>query len=147
MKQKRSEITARYIARIVFGLMCVVLMINILSHKATSQAENRSLQTFPKFDSEDVLSGQFSQELNNYVSDQFVGRDSLIHIRYLLNKLTGVKKINDVYLGNGTLIQENSAINEEQMNRNINAINNFCINQSSSFRFLLAPNAANIQSE
>ena len=52
MKQKRSEIAARYIARIVFGLMCVVLMINILApDKATSQAENRSLQTFPKFDS------------------------------------------------------------------------------------------------
>ena len=68
MKQKRSEIAARYIARIVFGLMCVVLMINILApDQATSQAENRSLQTFPKFDSEDVLSGQFSQELNNYV--------------------------------------------------------------------------------
>ena len=146
MKQKRSEIAARYIARIVFGLMCVVLMINILApDKATSQAENRSLQTFPKFDSEDVLSGQFSQELNNYVSDQFVGRDSLIHIRYLLNKLTGVKKINDVYLGNGTLIQENSAINEEQMNRNINAINNFCINHQVRSGFLLAPNAANIQ--
>lgn len=148
MKQKRSEITARYIARIVFGLMCVVLMINILApDKATSQAENRSLQTFPKFDSEDVLSGQFSQELNNYVSDQFVGRDSLIHIRYLFNKLTGVKKINDVYLGNGTLIQENSAINEEQMNRNINAINNFCINHQVRSGFLLAPNAANIQSD
>ena len=148
MKQKRSEIAARYIARIVFGLMCVVLMINILApDQATSQAENRSLQTFPKFDSEDVLSGQFSQELNNYVSDQFVGRDSLIHIRYLLNKLTGVKKINDVYLGNGTLIQENSAINEEQMNRNINAINNFCINHQVRSGFLLVPNAANIQSD
>lgn len=148
MKQKRSEIAARYIARIVFGLMCVVLMINILApDKATSQAENRSLQTFPKCDAEDVLSGQFSQELNNYVSDQFVGRDSLIHIRYLLNKLTGVKKINDVYLGNGTLIQENSAINDEQMNRNINAINNFCINHQVRSGFLLAPNAANIQSD
>lgn len=45
------------------------------------------------------------------------------------------------------MIQENSAINEEQMNRNINAINNFCINHQVRSGFLLAPNAANIQSD
>lgn len=147
MKQKRSDIAARYIARVVFGLMCVVLAINILiPDKKTSQVENRSLQTFPELSVENLLSGQFSQEFSNYVSDQFVGRDSLIHIRYLLNKMTGVKKTDDVYLGKGALIQENSTINEEQMNRNLNVINNFCINHQVRSGFLLVPNAANIQS-
>ena len=148
MKQKRSDITANYIAKIVFIAMCLILLLNlIIPDKKTSQTENRTLQSFPEITLSTLVNGEFSKELDQYVSDQFIGRDALIHIRYLLNKLSGSKKLDDVFLAKDSLIQENAKTNEEQLTRNMNAINAFCMSHSVRSGFLLAPNAANIQSD
>lgn len=43
-----------------------------------SEAENRTLQTFPIFSPTSLLTGQFFKQLNAYTSDQLIGRDEFV---------------------------------------------------------------------
>lgn len=130
--------------------VCVVIVcvLNLLWPDAkTSSMENRSLQQFPTISLSSINDGQFFKDVNNWYSDQFVGRDQWIQLKYLISKMTGVKKIDDVYLGKGALIEDTSAVNEEQKERNIQAINQFCTSSGKASYFLLAPNAVSVQSD
>lgn len=130
--------------------VCVVIVcvLNLLWPDAkTSSMENRSLQQFPAISLSSINDGQFFKDVNNWYSDQFVGRDQWIQLKYLISKMTGVKKIDDVYLGKGALIEDTSAVNEEQKERNIQAINQFCTSSGKASYFLLAPNAVSVQSD
>lgn len=148
MKRKRSEKTAELIAKIFFGLVCTVLVLNIvLPDKKTSLSENRPLQQFPKYSNTDLVNGEYFSSIQNWFSDQFVFRGGLINLKYLTSKLTGAKEISDVYLGKDSLMEKVSEINEEQLSRNINAINSFCTSHGVRSGFMLVSNAANIQKD
>ncbi|MBQ4227649.1 MAG: hypothetical protein II697_05540, partial [Clostridia bacterium] len=61
-------------------LGCLGLFTLLFSQKAStaSQTENRMLQGFPKLSLTNLASGRFSGELDDFFSDNFVGRDSAI---------------------------------------------------------------------
>ena len=61
-------------------LGCLGLFTLLFSQKAStaSQTENRMLQGFPKFSISALASGRFSGELDDFLSDNFVGRDATI---------------------------------------------------------------------
>lgn len=148
MKKKRSQQTADWIRNILFSLICLVLIINLLMpDRATSLAENRPLKQFPSYSSEKLLDGEYMNALSDWFSDQFAGRTGWIHFKYILEKMMGTKKIDTVYLGKEGLIEETSQENQEQMMRNLSAINNFCVNHGVRSSFLLVPNAVNVQKE
>lgn len=136
-------------ALILCGFLCLSCIINLVfPDKKISTAENRSLQTFPKISVDGILSGSFNDSLSTWYSDQFIGRNTFIHINYLFSKMMGIKKIDDVYLGKkGMLIEECADVNEEQLARNLNAINAFYdTHQNITQYFMLAPNSVNIKS-
>lgn len=131
----------------VIGVLLVVvcavfLVLNIVvPDRTTSELENRSLEQFPSAFNEDVFSS-----LDSYVSDQFVGRDTLIHVNYLVKSLCSVSKIDDVYLGSGMLIEDAAETNEVQHARNIASINSFVGRHADlSTSFMLVPDAVSVQ--
>lgn len=147
MKKKRSFITAQLVTRIVSIFVCVILVLNLVApDRENSNSENRPLQGFPAISLKNIVSGDFTKELDTWFSDQFVGRDSLIHLKYVVQKMTGVKKIQDVFLTDNGLMEDISEVNSEQYARNIAAINNFCQNHSARCGVLIAPTAANVLS-
>ncbi|MDY5232568.1 MAG: DHHW family protein [Faecalicoccus sp.] len=147
MKDKMTKLSKK-MSPILAVCVVIVCVLNLLWPDAkTSSMENRSLQQFPTISLSSINDGQFFKDVNNWYSDQFVGRDQWIQLKYLISKMTGVKKIDDVYLGKGALIEDTSAVNEEQKERNIQAINQFCTKSGKASYFLLAPNAVSVQSD
>ena len=147
MKDKMTKLSKK-MSPILAVCVVIVCVLNLLWPDAkTSSMENRSLQQFPAISLSSINDGQFFKDVNNWYSDQFVGRDQWIQLKYLISKMTGVKKIDDVYLGKGALIEDTSAVNEEQKERNIQAINQFCTSSGKASYFLLAPNAVSVQSD
>lgn len=147
MKDKMTKLSKK-MSPILAVCVVIVCVLNLLWPDAkTSSMENRSLQQFPAISLSSINDGQFFKDVNNWYSDQFVGRDQWIQLKYLISKMTGVKKVDDVYLGKGALIEDTSAVNEEQKERNIQAINQFCTSSGKASYFLLAPNAVSVQSD
>lgn len=147
MKYKYSSIMASSLAKVVSVATLIIMAANIIipDHKQ-SETENRPLQTFPSWNTEHVLSGQYTKDLNTWFSDQFVCRDQNIHIKYLIQKTFGVKEIQDVFLTKQGLIEKTAKPNKEQLERNLNAINTFKQNNPElNVGFVTAPNAVSIK--
>ena len=148
MKRKRSEKTAIMIGRIFVVILCLVCVANVLMpDQKTSATEQRTLQTFPKFNVEDALSGEYNNQIDDWFSDQFMGRNFLIHLKYLVQKSLGVKKIDDVYLAKDSLIQDTAKMNQENVKKNIDAINAYFQRNQVNTMFLLAPNAVSMNAD
>lgn len=149
MKHKYSSIMASSLAKVVSVAAIATMTLNIIipDHKQ-SETENRPLQTFPAWNTEHVLSGQYTKDLNTWFSDQFVCRDQNIHIKYLIQKTFGIKEIQDVFLTKQGLIEKTAKPNKEQLQRNLNAINTFKQNNPElNVGFVTSPNAVSIKKE
>ena len=72
-----------------------------------SKEENRSLQMKPKFTWEALLSGNFMEDYETYINDQFIHRENWILIQNVSDLLLQKKEKNGVYLGkDDTLIEQ-----------------------------------------
>lgn len=67
--------------------------------RAFSENENRYLQTTPELTADNVLSGKFMTEVENYTSDQILLRDFWTGARSALQRLEGRQDISGTYLG------------------------------------------------
>ena len=67
--------------------------------RAFSENENRYLQTTPELTADNVLSGKFMTETENYTSDQILLRDFWTGTRSALQRLEGRQDISGTYLG------------------------------------------------
>lgn len=124
--EKHKQILSRLLMIVWVPILVVTMIINlVIPDKELSTIENRSLQTFPSITMDSILDGSFEKELDTWFSDQFVGRNTFIHLKYIMNRLTGNKKIDDVYIAKSGLMEEAVEANENQLNRNLNAINQF----------------------
>lgn len=64
-----------------------------------SETENRLLAQRPAFSREVLFDGSYTSGMEEYLTDQFVGRDKWIRIKTGLDLSLGKKEINGVYLG------------------------------------------------
>ena len=120
MKEKKRSI-------IFAGLLISISFLNMISPtKIFSDKENRYLEQFPKFNFKNILSGNFSNKFETYVTDQFIGRDHWIGLK-TLSQLTILQKDNGrVYFGREDyLFDLSQGIDEQQFNINMDSINIF----------------------
>ena len=95
---------------LTFAVMIVMLAVIIgsavLPDRDKSENENRFLTQAPSFSIEDILSGEYQEKLEEYLSDQIIGRDNWVKIRSSVLKSIGYNDINGVYiLDDGRLIE------------------------------------------
>lgn len=86
------------------GILCAIIIIFAVADlfgedKLYSESENRLLASRPSFSRDALLSGEFTDDYETYLSDQFVGRDKWISIKTAVDILLQKKEINGVYLG------------------------------------------------
>lgn len=105
MSEKRNAImTIAVISAIIFIFAVADFMHD---DRTFSETENRLLASKPEFSWESFLSGQFTEEYENYVTDQFVSRDKWIRIKTRTDIALQKKLINGVYLAeDGYLIEQ-----------------------------------------
>ena len=63
-----------------------------------SENENRKLKGFPKFSVESLINGEFRDEFEEYIADQFPLRNVFVGIKSYVEKIIGKKENNDVYI-------------------------------------------------
>lgn len=86
------------------GLICAVLLVLGIADlcnddRLYSETENRVLASRPVFSWEELFSGEYGDDYEEYITDQFVGRDKWIGLKTRADILFQKKEINGVYLG------------------------------------------------
>ncbi|MDO4467679.1 MAG: DHHW family protein [Bacillota bacterium] len=144
-KEKYIQIFESFFCRFLVGVLGFGMLINVMMPDRTeSITENRTLQMFPKLTVDSFLDGTFTKDVDEWFSDQFIGRDTFIYVRYLMQKFTGQKEVNGVYLTSKGLIEKIESEDEKEIARITRAINTLYENTKLNTYFMLAPNSATV---
>lgn len=146
MSKKENIITIILFSVFIFA---GAILFWIIPDKNFSENENRKLSQMPKAELKTIASGEFMEEWEDYVSDQFPGRDMFMLCGGRYKNYLGMKDINGVYIGKDgylfTVIDKYS-VDNEQVDKNSRYINDFlkkCQNNESikNTSFMLVPEA------
>lgn len=101
-------------AVVVFiAIISVFTMLSVFMPKSDfSEAENRALKERPELAFDTLLSGDYQEEYETYLSDQFVGREFFVALTTRLALMTGKKDVNGVYLGAEDYLIEKYAMSD-----------------------------------
>ena len=148
--RKRKARIANLIGKIFIMLLFLVMIINVaVPDREESEMENRTLESRPNFNMATILTGDFMEQWENYLSDQFVGRDIWRSVKVSIDRLGGSRMENGIYIGrNGQLMEDIEVPGEGQMDENVSAIRNFADTYDDvSVTMMLVPDAACILSD
>ncbi len=108
------------------GMLCLNLF---TEDKAFSPTENRYLAQFPEITAETISSGDFMEEAETYVTDQFVARDTWVAFKSLMERTLGKQENNNVFFGSkDTLINRLDTPDPETMSTNASHVNKLATN-------------------
>lgn len=139
-----------WLSYLLVGSIAVFLVLGLLlPDKDFSDSENRKLAGIPEFSVSALADGSYLRGWGDYVADQFPGRDFWISVNLWMNKLTGQTLSNGVYLcDDGYLMQVPSTPDEENLERNITAINEFAqAHKDLNLYMSVVPNAVTIHAD
>lgn len=117
---------------IFLGVIMVFTVVSLLTpDKTFSFTENRVLAQMPKFSVEGFFEGEFTADYEEYITDQFFGRDRWINVKTRTELLLGKKDINGVYIGKDEyLIETHDSIDEVKAYANADRMVNFVKEQA-----------------
>ncbi len=141
-----KKITISLFLVTIFGLSLVTFA---TKDRDFSEMENRTLSEKPEFSSEKLLSGEFADDLETYLSDQLVLKDYFVMLKNNSDLLSGKDILGDVYYTNGRYIR-NFDENTEQITKNLLFINNWISTNELSqdkVSFVLIPTASYVYNE
>ncbi|MEG2322225.1 MAG: DHHW family protein [Bacilli bacterium] len=140
----------KYVLKITSILICLfVLGFSIFfmfnPKKEFSSNENRYLEKWPKYSFSNLEDGSYIKKVESYLTDHFIFRDNFMGIKTSYQQLIGLKKINNVYLGQDYLIEDFSKpINTDKF---IDKLNSFYLNNKDiKMNLMLVPNSISINS-
>ncbi|MCI8372192.1 MAG: hypothetical protein HFI75_07325 [Lachnospiraceae bacterium] len=133
----------------ILFLVCFSLLtiINILKKdQSISEEENRALAEKPTITADSLLNGIYMEQYEDYVSDQFAGRNFWRRLYLAWKKAGGSRKENGVFLGkDGQLMEDITAADKEALQKTIDSINAFALRHSDIRTYmLLIPDSAAI---
>ncbi len=139
--------TACRILIIVFSLFIIVfsLLFIFMPEREFSEQENRYLSSAPKFTLQSLFSGDFAQDFEKYLSDQFPFRDNWITFK-AASELSFGKTLNNgvYYCGNDTLIEGFDTPDSELLETNIDAVNKLVESVDCEIYFQLVPTSSEV---
>lgn len=123
--------------------------------KAYSDQERRYLAQRPEFSVEGLLSGDFGEDYEEYLSDQFPMRDAWVRLYTLAELSRGQRDVNGVYVGkDGWLLEkyDQESLETELLDENLETFAGFLLGMGETLgqdrvRVLLAPSSAQIERE
>ena len=145
MNRKRKARIANLIGKIFIILLFLVMIINVIvPDREESELENRALEQRPRFNLTTILSGDFMEQWEKYLSDQFAGRDTWRSLRVSLDRLGGARKENDIYIGkDGQLMEDIEVPDDGRLEANLTAIRDFAETyEDIPVTMMLVPDAA-----
>lgn len=120
----------------------------IAKDRGFSQMENRVLAGFPEISANNILSGKFSKDFEEYMSDQIILKDTLVRIRIIENRVMGQTLINDTFFAEDDMLIAKYNNPYNQLSVNINYVNDFADeNTDLNISWFVIPNACMIYEE
>lgn len=113
----------------------------LLPEKTFSEMERRYLAEAPDFSPKTVLSGEWSSQAEDYLTDHVPGRNLFVGINAYMELLAGRQKLKDVWLVDGKLLEAPVAMDETVISRNMSAINAFAEALEQKVHVMIVPSA------
>ena len=102
---------------ILFCALCVYAWVKPADD--FSLAERRPLAQMPAFKTDEVLSGDFMADFEDYATDQFPLREPFRKLKSFIQfNLLGQKDVNDIYIANGSAAKIEDPFNEKWVQTN-----------------------------
>ena len=116
-----------YLCYLLAAVILIFGLVNIIApDREFSDSENRALAQSPELTWSSLTDGSYFEGLDDYLADQFVGRDAWISLRLSFTKLMGAKESNGVLLCDDDYLMEKPvAPNQEALDKNLAAISDF----------------------
>ena len=119
MKAMKIALTALFCVFIAaFGVATL-----ILPDAEFSENENRVLAQAPELTAEKFFSGEFGEDFEKYLADQFPLRETFVSVKAKAEQLSGKKENNGAYLCGDTLISRLDEPDYERIDRNLGYLN------------------------
>lgn len=133
-------------AVLFFTLIAVLGIATVIKPpQALSDREQRSLNQFPGVSLSALRDGSFQTESEQALSDQFFLRDGFVQLERRFLRLFQIRMINQVWIGNHQLYQNDEPIDYEMNQKLIGFLNAFAQkNNKLRLDFLLVPTANGI---
>ena len=134
-------------------LMAFVLFFGIVNLIASdcehSDSENRALAQAPELTWQSLTDGSYFEGIDDYLADQFVGRDFWISLRLSFTRFMGQSESNGVLLCEDDYLMEKPvAPNEEAVSKNLTAVSDFAARHSElNICMSIVPTAACVMEE
>jgi hypothetical protein len=132
-----------YLLYVFFIIILVFTLIEIVTpDKKISDLENRNLKTRVKFTMKGFIDGTFSKEYEEYVNDQFIGRNQWINLKFRSEYVLGKVENNGIIYGKDKyLFEKFNEVNEEKLEYSLSGINTFIKNRNENISFMIIPNS------
>lgn len=148
MEDKRKKKIFVLEMGVVFLIILVVFfVIGFLKKDTTfSKEENRMLTTRPKISIDEILSGEFESEYEQYKNDQFPFRNVFVKLKSIVSVAMGDREANGIVRGeDGYLMEKFAPYSEESNQKKLENLQKF-IEENSNIKqyFLMVPTAINI---
>ena len=120
-----TKIKNRIISVSFIFILGAMMIINILSpDKEISYEERRKLSTFPKFKVEDILNGDYFEQMEEYFLDQFYLRENFRKVKaFVNNKIFKEKDNNNIYIVDDGIYKMEYGLNEKSILNSANLYN------------------------
>lgn len=115
-----------FVTFIFVGIIVAMLFVNILKEDTlVSVSERRKLEQFPEFSIAKLFNGTFFEKFDEYVTDQFIGREMFRTTKVLTEKeIFGKQDYNNIYVKDGILVEQTYPLDEKSVTSLANKINN-----------------------
>ena len=137
-------------AFLFLGVLILSCGVNLMhKDRQMSEKEMRMLAQKPEISLSGIASGRFMEQYEEYVSDQFAGRDTWVRIKTFADSVAGRTEEGGVFKGKDHYLLEDIAKpDEEQLKVNLDAMKKFQETYKDiPMYMMLVPNAANIESD
>ena len=114
MKKLCTDLTSLLLLVFLFGGMLLHI---VTPDRDFSEMENRNLAELPAFTWEKFISGQYTKDLETYMSDQFFLRDAWVGLQAACQQLLGRGENNGVYFAGDKLLEQFKEPNQEYVDR------------------------------
>ncbi|MCI1306014.1 MAG: DHHW family protein [Lachnospiraceae bacterium] len=148
-RRRRDHFRRVMTAFFIVSLVLVTVLNLVIPDRKFSDQENRMLTQKPHLTWAGIESGSFMKEFENYYADQFFARDAWISIKLGLERASGKRESNGVFLGKkGHLLEKPNEPDWDGVQKNMQAVSEFAANHSGlSTTFCMVPNAFSVQSQ
>ena len=119
----------------------------LLPDRAQSETENRTLAQAPEFSWSALVSGSYTESVEEYFADQFPLRDGWTGLKARAEQLLGKREFNGVYLCGDTLISKVETPAEGAVDKNLGYVDRLAGKTDANVVLGLIPSAAEIWKE